>query len=111
VPSSTASGRLQSQHKYKQQQYVEHKKKQTKQGKINHFRLLRFKQEFLKITASLQTASAVATHQSQGQWLEEQVNMLKLRMFRVGNRRPAISRTEGQHLVPIKPFIKNRASK
>jgi hypothetical protein len=36
------------------------------------------KQEFLKMSVSLQTAFAVETHLAEGQWLEEQVTMLKL---------------------------------
>jgi hypothetical protein len=60
---------------------------------------------------NLQTAFVVETHLAEGQWLEEQVNMVKLRMLRVGTRRPTIPMTEGQHLVEIKTFIKNKASK
>jgi hypothetical protein len=73
--------------------------------------LLTVKHEFLKLFAYLQTAFAVETHLAEGQWLEEQVNMVKLRMFRVGTRRPAVSRTEGQHRGPLKILTKNRASK
>jgi hypothetical protein len=62
-------------------------KKQEKQRKMNQFRLLTLKQDFLKVSVSLQTAFAVETHLAEGQWLEEQVNMLKLPMFRVGIRR------------------------
>jgi hypothetical protein len=36
--------------------------------------------------------------------------MIKLRMFRVGTRMPAVWRREGQHLVPLKAFIENKAS-
>jgi hypothetical protein len=59
----------------------------------------------------LQTAFAAETHLSEGQWLKEQLNVLKLRMFRVGTRMPTVSRTEWQCLVPLKTFIKNIASK
>jgi hypothetical protein len=58
----------------------------------------------------LQTAFAAETHLAEGQWLKKQVNMVKLRMFRAGTRRPTVSRAEGQYLVPLKPFIKNKAS-
>jgi hypothetical protein len=62
------------------------------------------------MSLSLQTAFAVETHLAEGQWLEEQVNVLKLGMLRVGTRRPSIFRTD-EHLVPLKPFIKNKPSK
>jgi hypothetical protein len=75
------------------------------------FRPLTLKLEFLKIPVSLQTVFEVETCLAVGKWLEEQVNMLKLRMLRLGTRRPTISRTYGQHLVPIKTFIKNKVSK
>jgi hypothetical protein len=78
---------------------------------MNQFRLLTPKQEFLKISLSLHTAFTVETHLAERQWLETHVHMVKLRMFRVGIRKPTISRTEGQHLVPIEIFIKDKASK
>jgi hypothetical protein len=34
-----------------------------------------------------------------------------LQMFWVGTRRPSVSRKEGQHFVPLKTLIKNKASK
>jgi hypothetical protein len=40
--------------------------------------ILTLKQEFLKIYASLQTAFAAAAHLADGQWVQNQVNMLKL---------------------------------
>jgi hypothetical protein len=52
-------------------------KKQQKQRKMNHFWLLTLKHEFL-------TAFAAETHPADVQRPEEQVNLLKLRMFRVG---------------------------
>jgi hypothetical protein len=54
------------------------KKKQQKQRNMNQFRLLTFKQEFLKLSVSLHTGFAVETHLAERQWLEEQVNMAKL---------------------------------
>jgi hypothetical protein len=67
------------------------------------------KQELLKIFLCLQTTFAFETRLAEGQWLEEQVNMLKLRIFREGKRRPAVSRAEGQHLMPLKTPILRRA--
>jgi hypothetical protein len=49
----------------------------------------------------LQTALAAEVRLSEGQWLEEQQNIEKLRMFRVGTRIPTISRREGKHLAPL----------
>jgi hypothetical protein len=72
--------------------------------------LFTFKNEFLKISIALQTALAAETHLAEGQWLEEQLNMVKLSMFREGTRMPTVSRREGQHLAPLKAFIKNKAS-
>jgi hypothetical protein len=83
---------------------------QQKQRKMNQFKLLTMIQEFLKISVSLQTAFAVETRLTEGEWLEEQLNTVKLPMLRVGTRRPTVSRTEGQNLAPLKAFIKNRAS-
>jgi hypothetical protein len=65
----------------------------------------------LKISVDLQTAFAADTHLAEGQWLKEQLNVVKLRMFRAGTRMPTVSRAEGQRLVPLKTFIKNSASK
>jgi hypothetical protein len=56
-------------------------KKQQKQRNINQFRWLTLKHEFLKIYVNLQTAFAAETHLAEGQWLEEQVNVVKLWMF------------------------------
>jgi hypothetical protein len=69
------------------------------------------KHEFLNISVHLQSAFAAETRLAEGQWLEEQLNWVKLRMFRVGTRIPTVSRAEGQHLAPLKTFIKNKASK
>jgi hypothetical protein len=59
----------------------------------------------------LQTAFSAETHLAELQWLKEQLNVVKLRMFRVATRTPTVSRTDGQYLVPQKIFIKNSASK
>jgi hypothetical protein len=61
VLSKTVNGHLQSQHKYKQQQYDntrQNKKEKTKETK-NQFRLLTPKHEFLSMSVSLQTEFAV----------------------------------------------------
>jgi hypothetical protein len=60
---------------------------------MNQFRLLKNK-EFLNISVSLHTAFPDEAHLAEGQWLEEQVNMLKLRILAVGTRKPNISRRE-----------------
>jgi hypothetical protein len=84
VLSSTASGRLQSARIQTAAAIRQHRKKHTTNNKNkNEFRLLILNQDFLKMSLSLQTAFAVEIHLADGQWLEEQVNMLKLRMFRV----------------------------
>jgi hypothetical protein len=65
VLNLTANGQVWSQHEYKQQQCDstgKNKKKQQKQRKINQFRLLTLKQEFLKISVSLHTANTIETH-------------------------------------------------
>jgi hypothetical protein len=60
----------------------------------------------LKISTNLQIEFAARTHLAVGQWLEEQLNVEKFRMFRVGTRKPTASRTEGQNLVPKKYLLK-----
>jgi hypothetical protein len=54
------------------------------------------------MSVDLQTASAADTHLAEGQWLKEQLNVVKLRMFRVGTRMPTVSRAEGQCLAPLR---------
>jgi hypothetical protein len=78
---------------------------------VDQLSLFKLKNDLLKISIDLETAFAADTHLAEGQWLKEQLNVVKLRMFRVGTRRPIFSRTVGQYLVSIKTFIKNRASK
>jgi hypothetical protein len=53
---------------------------------MHHFKLSTLKYELLKVSAGLQTACAVGTLLAEGQWLEKQVDMMKLRMFRVETR-------------------------
>jgi hypothetical protein len=57
--------------------------------------LFKHKRDLLKISIDLQTAFAAETHLAEGQWLKEQLNVVKLRMFRVGTRMPTVSRTDG----------------
>jgi hypothetical protein len=46
---------------------------------MNKFRFLTFKQQFPKISVSLYNG-----YLAEGQWLEEQMNVMKLCVFRVG---------------------------
>jgi hypothetical protein len=69
------------------------------------------KHDLLKISLYLQTAFATETHLAEGQWLKEQMEVLKLRMFRVGTRMRLFPGQRGQCLVPLKAFIENNASK
>jgi hypothetical protein len=85
--------------------------KTREQRKMYQLRLFKLKHDLLKISVGLQTAFAPDTHLAEGQWLKEQLNMVKLCMFRVGTRMPTVSRTEGQYLVPLNTFIKVNASK
>jgi hypothetical protein len=64
----------------------------------------------VKISTDLQTKFAAETHLAEGQWLWEQQNVKKFRVFREGTRIPTVSRTEGQWLTPLKTPIKNQAS-
>jgi hypothetical protein len=73
---------------------------------MDQLRLFRLKHDLLKIFIDLQTALAADTHLAEGQWLKEQMNVIKLRVFRVGTRMPTVSRTEGQYLVPLKHLLK-----
>jgi hypothetical protein len=72
--------------------------------------LFKLKYELLKISINLETELAAETHLAVGQWLKQQLNIEKCRIFRVGTRKPTASRTEGQNSAPLKTFIKNRAS-
>jgi hypothetical protein len=114
VLKSTANGQLQSQHEYKQQQYdntgQKTKNKNKKIKKSKSAKAILTQTRLTKNIYRLQTALAAETHLAEGQWLKEQLNVVKLCMFRVGTRRPTVSRTEGQCLVSLKAFIKNSAS-
>jgi hypothetical protein len=61
--------------------------KTTKQRKMDQLKLFKLKHGLLKISVDLQTAFAADTHLAEGQWLKEQLNVVKLRMFPVGTRR------------------------
>jgi hypothetical protein len=62
----------------------QHRTKQKKKYEIDHLRYFLFKREFLQISVHLQSAVAAETYLTEGQWLEDHPNMVKLRMFRVG---------------------------
>jgi hypothetical protein len=111
VLNPTANGQLQSQHEYKQQENTGQNNKKTIKRKMYQLRLFKLKHELLKIFIYLQTTFAADTHLAEGQWLKERLNVVKLRIFRVGTRMTTVSRTEGQYLMPQKTFIKNNASK
>jgi hypothetical protein len=53
---------------------------------MNQLRLFTLKHELLKISVDLQTGFTAGTHLAEGQWLEERVNLVKLRMFRAETR-------------------------
>jgi hypothetical protein len=71
-------------------------KKKTRTKENLSAKLFKLKHDLLKKSVDLHTAFAADTHLDKGQWLKEQLNVVKLRMFRVGTRRPTVSRTEGQ---------------
>jgi hypothetical protein len=58
-----------------------HKRGNKTKKEMDHLRLFTFKYDLLKISVDLQTAFAVKTRLAEGQWLKEQLNVLKLRMF------------------------------
>jgi hypothetical protein len=51
---------------------------------MDQIRLFTLKNDVLKISVHLQTAIAAETRLAEGQWLKEQLNVIKLPMFRVG---------------------------
>jgi hypothetical protein len=70
-----------------------------------------YTRDLLKISVNLQIAFAAETHFAEGYWLKKQLNVVKLRMFPAETGMRTVSRTEEQHLVPLKTFIKNKTSK
>jgi hypothetical protein len=77
---------------------------------MDQLRLLKLKHDLLKVSVDLQTTFAAETHLAEGQWLKEQPNVVKLRIFRVGTGMPIVSRTGGQCLAPLKIFNNNNNS-
>jgi hypothetical protein len=61
-----------------------HRTDHTQKDSIGQLKLYALEHELLKLSARLQTAFVAETHLAEGKWVEEQVNMLKLRMFRAG---------------------------
>jgi hypothetical protein len=84
-------------------------KNNKKQEKMDQLWLFTLKHDLLKISTFTNALSA-ETHPAEEQWLKEQLNV-KLLMVRAATRMPTVSRAEGQHLEPVKIFIKNKASK
>jgi hypothetical protein len=64
--------------------------------KMDQLRLFKLKNDLSKISVDLRTAFAADTYLAEGQWLKEQLNVEKLRMFRVGTGMPTVSRTDWQ---------------
>jgi hypothetical protein len=69
--------------------------------------LLISKPAFLKIGLSvdLQTALAAGTRRAEGQWLQQQLNAVKLRVFRVGTGMQTVCCTVGQYVEPMKTSV------
>jgi hypothetical protein len=83
--------------------------RETTRKKSDELMLFIFKGEFLKSSVDLHTALAAETNRIEGQWLEEQQNMVKFHAFRIGTRMQTASRRKGQYLAPLKTFNKNIA--
>jgi hypothetical protein len=47
---------------------------------MDQLRLFKLKHDLLKISVDLQTALAADTHLAEGQWLKEQLNLVKLQL-------------------------------
>jgi hypothetical protein len=77
------------------------RQQRTNKTKMDQLRLSKLKHDVLKISVDLQTAFAADTHLAEGQWLKEQLNVVKLRMFGVGTRMPTVSRTDGKYLMSL----------
>jgi hypothetical protein len=96
--NTNSSSNMTTQHKTNKKQY--------KQCSMDQFRLLTLKYEVLKISVYIKTAFTFETHLAERQWLEEQVPVVKLRMFRVGTRRTAVSRIGGKYLVSVRYLLR-----
>jgi hypothetical protein len=64
----------------------------------------------IKNICTFRNLSAAETYLAERQWLNEQLNVVKLRMVRVGTQIPTVSRAERQYLVPVNTFIKKNVS-
>jgi hypothetical protein len=69
--------------------------RQNRTKKLDQLRLFKLKYDLLQISGDLQTAFSADTHLAEGQWLTEQLNVVKLSMFRVGTQIPTVFRTLG----------------
>jgi hypothetical protein len=81
------------------------KRNNKKQGKNRSTKALYTQTWVIKNIGTLPTAFAAEIHLVEGQWLKEKLNMVRLCTFRVGRRMPDVSRTKGQHTVPVETFI------
>jgi hypothetical protein len=57
---------------------------------MDQLRLFKLKHDLVKISLDLHTAFAADTHLAEEQWLKEQLNVVKLCIFRVGTRLPTV---------------------
>jgi hypothetical protein len=64
------------------------KTRQERKRKNDQIRLFKLKYRLINISTNLQTEFVARTHLAVGQWPEEQLNVEKFRMFRVGTRKP-----------------------
>jgi hypothetical protein len=78
------------------------KTNKKKEGKMEQLILFTLRQELLKTCLRLQQKHIQ---------LKEQVNAVKLRLFRAATRIPTVSTTHGQRLMPVKTVIKGKTSK
>jgi hypothetical protein len=108
VSTNTNNRNKTTQDKTNNKNYNKRNNKTKKDGSAKAFLTQIY---LLKTSVDLQTVLAAERQLAEGQWLKEQLNVVKLRMFRVGTRMPTVSRTYGHCLVPLKTFIKNSASK
>jgi hypothetical protein len=67
---------------------------------MDQLRFFKLKHDLLKISVDIQTAFAADTHLAEGQWLKENLKVVKLRMFRVGTQMPFPGQ-RGQYFVPL----------
>jgi hypothetical protein len=54
------------------------------------------------MSVNSETALAAETHRAEGQWPEEQENVVKLRMFRAGTLIADSFEDRGQYLAPLR---------